>query len=72
MAECSVPVVLPLAELAAGNAQVEDPVARLVDRIDVLADHDACVCSPRIRAQFGTQEHTAWAIWYRPPGHNTS
>jgi hypothetical protein len=59
---------------------VEDPVARLVDRIDVLADHDACVCvcvcSPRIRAQFGTQEHTTWArgraIWYRPPGHNTS
>jgi hypothetical protein len=43
VAEYSVPVVLPLAELAAGNAQVEDPVARLVDRIDVLANHDACV-----------------------------
>lgn len=43
MAEYSVPVVLPLAELAAGNAQVEDPVARLIDRVDVLANHNACV-----------------------------
>jgi hypothetical protein len=57
---------------------VEDPVARLIDRVDVLANHDACVCvcSPRLRAQFGTQEHTPCqdgrGIWYRPPGHNTS
>jgi hypothetical protein len=43
VAEYSVPVVLPLAELAAGNAQVEDPVARLIDRVDVLANHNACV-----------------------------
>jgi hypothetical protein len=44
-AESSVTIILPFAELAARNAQVDDPVSRLIHRVHVFANHNACVPS---------------------------